>query len=434
MYRGDERVLNIAQTVHTDDRGEYRLFSLVPGRYFVAVRPEDPGRRTATLNVVPPGRRGPYEHAVSPVVTKRILPSGEILEETQMFVYYGATTDARRAAPLNLAPGALIGAVDIPMAVGKTRALHIRGKILEGVGGNPAAGAAVRLIPRTFSSFLIVPTTTTNAAGEFDLTGVVPGAYYLYSLGAVPPQRPPAPGVPPPPPPPLLTAMLPLEVANDHLDNVTLVITPSATVGGRLAVEGNANIDPARLFVTLEAVPTGAGTVTPVFVQVAGNGTFNLTNVWPADYRVLLQNVPAGAYVKSLRLGPLDLLQDLLKVPVQTSGALEILIGTDTGTLEGRAVNDRQESVPNVKVALVPDAPLRRRGDLYKSGATDMSGNFRFVGVAPGSYKVFAWEDVEDGAWRDPEVLRLDESRGRPVRIVGERAESVNVTVIPTKR
>jgi protocatechuate 3,4-dioxygenase beta subunit len=174
-------VLNIMQIVHTDDRGEYRLFSLVPGKYYVAVRPEDPNRRSAVLNVVPPGRRGPYEQATAPVVIKRILPTGETLEETFRFVYYGGSTDFARAVPLNVTPGTNLGAIDIPLSAGKTKALHIRGRVIDGTTGNPAAGAAVRLIPRTFSAFMVIPNTTTDANGRFDLTGVTPGSSDLLS-------------------------------------------------------------------------------------------------------------------------------------------------------------------------------------------------------------------------------------------------------------
>jgi hypothetical protein len=97
-------------------------------------------------------------------------------------------------------------------------------------------------------------------------------------------------------------------------------------------------------------------------------------------------------------------------------------------------VNDRQETSSNVKVALVPDGPLRRRGDLYKSTATDGSGSFRITGVAPGDYRLFAWEEVDDGAWRDPEFLRQDETRGKSVRVSALRTENVSVVVIPARR
>lgn len=431
MYREGQQVLNIAEIVHTDDHGEYRLFSLLPGKYYVAVRPEDPTRRTAPLNVVPPGRRGPYEQAVTPVVTKRILQSGETVEETYQFVYYGGSTEVRRATPLNLTPGAVIGAVDIPLAAGKTRALHIRGKIVDGSAGGPAKGANVRLIPRTFSAHMIVPQTQTDGNGEFDLMGVIAGSYQLYVLGAQLPQRAPAPGVPPPPPPPPLMTMIPLEVGNDDVNNLSLAINLGSSIPGQIAIEGRQENDPdlARLRVNLDAVPTGVAMVGGQNTSV-NNARFRVENVWPAVYRMSVQGLPSSMYVKSMRLGNLDLLAQTLTVPVQTEGLVEILIGTDTSNTDGRVVNDRGEAFSNAKVALVPDAPQRGRLDLYRNAASDSSGSFRLNNVPPGDYRIFAWEEVEDSAWTDSEFLRPQESRGKSVRIGAGRAESVNVTVI----
>jgi len=431
MYRDGQQTLNIAQIVHSDDRGEYRLFSLVPGKYFVAVRPEDPTRRTAPLNVVPPGRRGPYEQAVTPVVTKRILANGETVEETYQFVYYGGATDARRATPLNLAPGAMIGAVDIPLAGGKTRALHIRGKVVDGVAGGPAKGANIRLIPRTFSAHMIVPQTQSDGNGEFDLTGVLPGNYELYFLGAQIPQRAPAPGVPPPPPPPPLIARLRIDVGNEDVNNVSVVINVGSTIQGRIIIDGrqeNAN-ELASVRINLDAIPSGVAMVGSQGGPVA-NAAFRVENVWPATYRMSVQNLPPTLYVKSMRAGNVDLLAQPLTAPLQTEGVVEVLLGTDVSTAEGRVVNDRGEGFSNAKVALVPEGPSRGRLDLYKSAATDASGNFRITRVPPGDYKVFAWEEAEDNAWTDPEFLRPEEGRGKSLRVGAGRSESVNVTVI----
>jgi hypothetical protein len=431
MYRDGQQTLNIAEIVHTDDRGEYRLFSLVPGKYYVAVRPEDPTRRTAPLNVVPPGRRGPYEQAVTPVVTKRILPSGETVEETYQFVYYGGSTEVRRATPLNLTPGANIGAVDIPLAAGKTRALHVRGKVVDGAAGGPARGANVRLIPRTFSAHLIVPQTQTDANGEFDLTGVIPGSYEIYFLGAQIPQRAPTPGVPPPPPPPPLTARLRLDVGNDDVNGIAVTINLGSTIEGRLAIEGRQENDPALagLRISLDALPGGVAMVASQGAPVT-NSSFRLENIWPAIYRMSVQNLSQNLYLKSMRLGNLDLLAQPLTVPLQASGTVEVLIGTDSSVAEGRVVNERGEGFSNAKVALVPEEPLRGRLDLYRSSASDASGNFRISRVPPGDYKVFAWEEAEDNAWTDPEFLKPEESRGKSLRVGAGRSESVIVTVI----
>jgi hypothetical protein len=309
--------------------------------------------------------------------------------------------------------------------------LHIRGKVVDGVAGGPAKGANVRLIPRAFSAHMIVPQTQSDANGEFDLNGVIPGSYELYFLGAQIPQRAPAPGVPPPPPPPPLVARMRIDVGNEDVNGVSVAINVGSTIAGRIAIEGRqetgTELSAARI--NLDAIPTGVAMVGSQGAPVI-NTMFRVENLWPAIYRVSIQNLPPGLYVKSMRLGTLDLLSQPLSVPLQTEGAVEVLLGTDSGSAEGRVVNDRGEGFSNAKVALVPDAPSRGRLDLYKSVASDAFGNFRIARVPPGDYKVFAWEEAEDNAWTDPEFLKVDESRGKTLRIGAGRSESVNVTVI----
>lgn len=320
MYREDQQILNILELVHTDDRGEYRLFSLVPGKYYVAVRPEDPTRRSATLSMAPPGRRGPSD---------------------------------------------------------------------------------------------------------------------LSSLGAQVPQRPPAPGVPPPPPPIPLMAMTPIDVGNENINNIMLTIAPGSTVTGQITFEGTPPTDRGftRMRVLFEAIPTGVAMVgSQNTIPAADSGKLRMENLWPANYRVMVTNTPPNTYLKSVRFGRLDLLRQPLPVPAQSDGQLEIVLASDSGFVEGRVVNERQDAAVNVKVALVPDAPLRSRGDLYKSTTTDTTGSFRIPMVVLGDYKLFAWEEAEDGAWRDAEFLRTDETRGKSVPLGALRTESATLSVIPAKR
>jgi hypothetical protein len=435
-YRDGQQVLTISAIVHTDDHGEYRLFSLVPGKYYVAVRPEDPTRRTAVLIISPPGRRGVTEQAVTPVVTKRILANGETVEETYRYVYYGGSTDLRRATPVNLTPGGLVGAVDIPLAAGKTRSLHIRGRVVDGAVGGPAKGANVRLIPRVYSANKILPQTATDNNGEFDLNGVVAGSYDLYVLGAQVPPRAQAPGVPPVPAIPLM-AGIPIDVGNDDVNGIALTINPGTTINGRVTIEGRPDNSPElpRIRINVDADPTGVAMVGSTQVNVQGNGTFKVENVWPAKYRMNAAGLPPNTYVKSMRFGNLDLLAQTLSTPLQQAdGVVEIVIGTDTSQISGRVEGARGEGVPNAKVALVPDAPLRSRLDLYKSTTTDSSGEYRLNGISPGDYRVFAWDDTEDNAWTDPEFLRPDEGRGKSVRIGAGRSEAATVTVLPARR
>jgi hypothetical protein len=129
-------------------------------------------------------------------------------------------------------------------------------------------------------------------------------------------------------------------------------------------------------------------------------------------------------------MGSADVLDGGLHITGIPRDPLEIVIGADAGRLTGTVVNTRQEPLANIKVAVVPGAPDRHRNDLYKSATTDQSGRFRIQGLAAGSYIVFAWEEVEDGAWQDPDFIRGYESRGMSIRIRDGADESVTLTVI----
>jgi hypothetical protein len=107
------------------------------------------------------------------------------------------------------------------------------------------------------------------------------------------------------------------------------------------------------------------------------------------------------------------------------------VIGANAGRIEGAVVNARLEPLSNRTVVLVPDVRLRQRSDLYKIVSTDRAGRFRMQGVAPGDYKLFAWEDVETGAWQDPDFMRAYENRGSPVQIREGASENLQLTVIP---
>jgi len=88
----------------------------------------------------------------------------------------------------------------------------------------------------------------------------------------------------------------------------------------------------------------------------------------------------------------------------------------------------------NAKVALVPDFAYRNRDDLYRNVTTDASGRFKIGGIALGDYRAFAWEEIADGAWQDPEVLREIESRGKMVRVGDGEQSALELVAIPGGR
>jgi hypothetical protein len=163
----------------------------------------------------------------------------------------------------------------------------------------------------------------------------------------------------------------------------------------------------------------------------APDGSFTLDGAAPGDFRVNVQRLPAGDYVKSIRLGNADVLNDGLHLTGPPQGLLEIVIGANAGSIEGSVSNDRQQASPNATVVLVPDPRFRQRSDLYKVVTTDNAGRFQVTGVTPGDYKLFAWENVESGAWQDPAFIGAYENAGRPIHLYEGSSENVQLQVIP---
>ena len=62
---------------------------------------------------------------------------------------------------------------------------------------------------------------------------------------------------------------------------------------------------------------------------------------------------------------------------------------------------------------------------------TDASGQFKFLSLPPGSYKVFAWESVEQFSWFDPTVLARYEAQGMPATVNESSNASLDLRIIP---
>ena len=122
-----------------------------------------------------------------------------------------------------------------------------------------------------------------------------------------------------------------------------------------------------------------------------------------------------------------------LEVKDVSPDPLEILISPRAGQVAGAVQNpNTQQPAPQATVALVPQEKERRdRETYYRQTNTDASGRFTFKDLPPGQYKVFAWEDVESGAWVDPDFIKPVEDKGASVTLSESGQETVQVKLIP---
>jgi hypothetical protein len=109
---------------------------------------------------------------------------------------------------------------------------------------------------------------------------------------------------------------------------------------------------------------------------------------------------------------------------------LNVVLSNKGGQIDGTVFDSKRQPVAGIQAVLVPDAQ-RDRADLFRTATTDRSGHFSLRGIAPGDYKVFAWEAIEPFGYYGPEFVRRFEHLGQPARIAPRSKVVTDVTVIP---
>jgi hypothetical protein len=462
-YQDGRRVLTLVQSARTNDLGEYRIFWLPPGQYYVQATPWD-GTPLGSSVVMNPGAQpgGSGGARFSVLVGDRIPPGfrpGAPPSETEAWVpiFFPGTPNEETATPIDVRSSANFAGVDITLSPVRPR--RVRGVVLDATGQSARSAQLMRSRAAATANGYWVDQVDA-ATGAFDIRGVIPGSYTLVAVAAG------------------FTGRVAIEVAEKDLEDVTIAVAPGIDVSGHVTIEGrppaSGVAEFAGLRVSVRTDPLIPGMPQP-YAGPAADGAFAIQRVLPGDYRVTIQpfqNQPVAAmlpslirqvtpttvsvspavnplqpppmlpppspslqnaYVKSIRLGNADVLNAGLRLDRVPEQPLEIVIGSDGGTIDGIVMNDRREPVSNVPVALVPNAARRVRTDLFKSATTDPGGRFRLQGIAPGEYKLFSWEDAENGAWLFAEFLRLYEEVGKPIQIREGSEENVEIAVIPPR-
>jgi hypothetical protein len=443
----NQRVLRTVQEVVANDLGEFRLIWLLPGRYYISATMVDfPAGAQLVINP-DAANTGDASRSVSRPVTSKPLPNGLANDEVYIPIYFPNTSDALRALAVDLPMGAEYQGVDINLL--PTRTFHVRGVVSNPPpppttgprGGQAAQGAAVagqrgaipqtpiRLTPATPNGSLY-NTGIDATTGAFDFPKVVPGDYvsYLFLNG--------------------LTVRTPVEVRNGDVDAVSLTVSDGVTIPVHVSFDGDVlpkNLPDLRgLNPTLWRNPTLLNA--PAMPASRGDSPA-LQNIAPGDYFIYVNpilpplngnnpvNQPAGwlnAYVKSIRLGDIDVMKRGLSLESQTKGTIEVVIGANPGTMEGHALDDQRAPIPGAVVTLFSAERSARiyRSDMYKVTSTDTSGRFQIQGLPPGDYKVFAWDNVENGAWMDPELLARFETWGQTVHVEEGKNAAVDLPTI----
>src|SRR5262249_26210827 len=148
------------------------------------------------------------------------------------------------------------------------------------------------------------------------------------------------------------TAQMAVDVSNVDIENVVLAFSSGFSIKGRVDLEtaplsSIPDIDRTRVF--LSPIEQSPGFVAPQ--PIKPDGSFAVENVQPGDYRLQMAPMPPNTYIKSARLGQMDVLSGVsLSGPV--SDSFQILLSAQAGQIDGTIFDKDQKSMRGIQAIL----------------------------------------------------------------------------------
>ena len=362
-------------------------------------------------------------------------------------MYYPDVTDSAQARTLDVTAGPVAMKADFRLRA--DTAVHVRGRVVDKQTGQPPRNVTIAMHAGTIGEGSSKMVTDYRAeTGAFEITDVRAGSYTVTAvatngggiLGALSAalennaaSNPPRGGRAA-----AKSATLHIDVSTADVDNVFLKLAESVNLEGHLEIAGGAPMSAfpsQRVHVRLvsTALPAPSQTALEVVAnsrpQIQQDGSFTVTTETNCSCDLVVAGLPADAYIDSVRFGNVPIDGTRLTIPDPIPGPLQVTIATNGGRIEGTIVDNDGHVLKGIEAVLVPEK--RTRQDLYKTAVSDMSGQFTLQGIQPGSYKLFAWRDIEANAYRVANILRPFESRGQAVDIKDSTSVKVRVSAIP---
>ena len=377
----------------TNDRGEYRMFGVRPGRYYVMASE----RNRNALRTQPEAVTG-----------QAGADAGYGVQ------FFPGTGKLSAATLLNLTAGNEINGVDFHLPA--IHRVHVRGKIDGPMDQLTNPGVQFSVIPQD------VPETNNFQMGgglqvpgyTFEQANLVPGTYlFLASLTSGDKHY---------------RGWQKVEVGNADIDGLTIALAPGAEVNGWVEVEGPG----AEQYKHFQLNLTPGDYLNPDAVPVAETDKtmhFHFPSVVPGIWDIGVNPIPKGGYLKAMYLGDQDVLTEDMVIGTDTKAPLKIVMSTQAPLVEGDVeVVGKNQPI----VLLAPEGKFRDVMSFYRVVLADDKGHFKIGNqLTPGAYKLYAFEEMEFNAYQNPEFLKPFESLGAPVQLAEGQTSRVKLTLIP---
>jgi hypothetical protein len=399
---GARRMTTVGQNSRdtTDDQGQFRLFGLPPGEYYVS----------ATL------RTG------GPEVTD---PMGEL--SGYAATYYPGTPNIAEAARITLAVSQENTSVSFGLIA--TKLVRVSGQVLTS-SGSPATNGMVLLVPAGANGRPGLAAQQGGAGNRIDQTGlfrlpnVAPGRYQVQARSGARDFE---------------IARMDLTVGAEDVEGLTLVTAPGATISGAIVSDTGEPFDfkPAQLQVgarpgSPDAPGVGQGLGGS---RVGDDWSFSLRNI--TDAVLIRAQAPQGWAMKSVVINGQDITDAPVEFPAgQAISGMQIVLTKKVTSLAGQVTDSRGNPVLDATIVVFPsDEKLwTYQSRFIKAARPDQEGKFRVTGLpGPERYLAVALQGLEDGQAGDPEFLATIKDLATRVELGEGESKSVDVKLSTPK-
>ena len=374
--RGTRGFLSFAQT--TDERGEYR-FQQVPGRYYVGAGVPGDGAVPAVFSAGP----GKPEMRIAP----RVYPNSAGVE--------GAT-------PLDVRPGQQYGGIDLHLPT--VAAYRVRGAVRP--WGSWTGPKSLYLVRREgggggFDSMLAL-----DKDGGFEAAGVLPGNYWLQSLAVS-----------------MVGASVAVEVTDRDVEGVVFPLLPPVEVKGHLRFDEDGAHDLSKMHIRLTRLDTGH-LLGEADAEIEAGETFQFHRLAAAQ-TALEMTPPSDYFLQSATYNQRPVESGVLDLTAATTGELEIVVGSGTGTVTGTL----RDMTRRAAAVLAPAAGVTGNTGV-RSADIDPNGGFRFPFVPPGRYYIWAVANFDPDHWQNMDFVTQMQQSGTAVEVEKKGTAQVEIRAV----
>ena len=386
---GQRRLMNAGRAAMTNDVGEFRLFAVPPGQYYLS----------ATLRNT--GMMGDSDDRSGYAPT-----------------YFPGTSNVAEAQKVIVGLGQTIS--DMNMALMPTRTSRVTGTAVDSQG-RPMVGM-VMAVPRNDSMMMMFgPPGQIKPDGSFVVSGLTPGRYMLQVRAGMGDGE---------------SAYADITVSGDDLTGIRLTASKPSIVTGRVIIDPAAaqalrpssvrlGLQPVQMdMMMMGGTPPGALNDDLTFEMKAQPGTFRVT---------LFGQMP-GWSIRSVRYRGTDVTDSGMEFrPNEDVADVEVEFTNRVTDVSGVVTNTKGETLKDYSIVVFPqDRDKWTSNSRYlRTTRPDQDGRYKFNGLPPGEYRVIALDYLDSNEWNSPEFLDSIRSKATTFSVNEGESKSVDLRITP---